>query len=93
MAVYYGQDALVLNQSGNSCYFPSLGLQWVKKPRHALPVLAAAEYKRATGDISQDKRQQNNEGMLAMPVIRALAQGDAVQLWRGGWWRALLAET
>ena len=40
-----------------------------------------------------EKRAQNNEGLLNLPVIQALGKGDYLQVWRGIGGRELLADT
>ena len=40
-----------------------------------------------------EKRKQNNEGLLNLPVIQALGKGDYLQVWRGIGGRELLADT
>ena len=40
-----------------------------------------------------EKRAQNNEGLLNLPVIQSLGKGDYLQVWRGIGGRELLADT
>ena len=95
-AVYYGLKTLSsLTNLATVATFP---LTWLAVGQKTAACFASTWQQLSTSlapqvIFPQDKRQQNNEGMLAMPVIRALAQGDAVQLWRGVGGRALLAET
>ncbi len=95
-AVYYGLKTLSsLTNLATVATFP---ITWLAVGQKTAACFASTWQQLSTSlapqvIFPQDKRQQNNEGMLAMPVIRALAQGDAVQLWRGVGGRALLAET
>lgn len=40
-----------------------------------------------------EKRAQNNEGLLNLPIIQALGKGDYLQVWRGIGGRELLVDT
>lgn len=40
-----------------------------------------------------EKRAQNNEGLLNLPIIQALGKGDYLQIWRGIGGRELLVDT
>lgn len=51
------------------------------------------DYPPPTISFPKEKHQQNNEGLLNLPLVQALGKGDKVQIWRGIDGRELLADT